>query len=88
MSGELTSSDEAPPGLSGPGDPARVDLDNEDLPVFPIFDDATSGLSACVSPLLKFDDEVRGLSVLPRIFDPRPRSDRVDSLVSALLKEG
>jgi hypothetical protein len=49
----------------------------------------SSDRSATCSPLTKPDVEFRGLSVLPRILEPKEeRNDRVDSLVSALLKEG
>lgn len=67
-----------------------LDLDMADLPLRPDRTEAASDLSATtVSPLLNPEVEFRGLSVLPGIFDLKaPRRDRVDSLVSALLKEG
>lgn len=59
-----------------------------DLELLPDLTDAASVRSA-VSPVLKFDVELRGLSVLlPGIFDLSPRKDLVDSLVSALLNDG
>lgn len=62
---------------------------NADRELFPDFMDAASDLSSSGSPLLRFDVELRGLSVLlPGILDLRPLKDLVDSLVSALLNEG
>lgn len=56
----------------------------------PDFTDATSDLSASVSPFDNPDADALGLSVLPPgILDlSAPRKDLVDSFVSALLKEG
>lgn len=60
-----------------------------DAALFPDTIDAASEFASSVSPLLKPEVELRGLSVLlPGIFDRRARNDRVDSLVSALLKDG
>ncbi len=80
---------------SAVGDDGDVGSDSRPVPfsadreLFPDFTDAPSDLSTSVSPLLKFDVELRGLSVLlPGILDLKPLTDLVDSLVSALLNEG
>jgi hypothetical protein len=61
-----------------------------DRELLPDRTDAASDLSGIAeSPLLSPDVELRGLSVLLGILDLNaPRRDRVDSLVSALLKDG
>ena len=89
--GELRSSFEvaADTGLPGPGESARLVLDRADFPLLPDRTDAASDLSTTASPLLRFEEEFRGLSVLlPGIFDLRPLSDLIDSFVSVLLKDG
>ena len=60
-----------------------------DRALFPDLTDAASDLSPVVSALLIPNVEFLGLSVLlPGILDLKALNDRIDSLVSALLKDG
>ena len=64
-------------------------LERADLPLFPDLTEAVSDFSpTSVSPLLKPEVELRGLSVLVVILDFNPRKERTDSLVSDLLNDG
>lgn len=84
-SSESPEGDDGETGESG-SSPVPLSADRE---LLPDFTDPASDLSTSVSPLLKFEVELRGLSVLfPGILDLKPRKDLVDSFVSALLNEG
>ena len=90
--GEVASSISSCDGDVGPdtGESGELVLEMAERPLFPERKDPASDLSTRVSPLLNPDVELRGLSVLPLpgILDLKPRNERMDSLVSALLKEG